>query len=142
MLYYYPTQIPVSIDKSKLNTLKNHTYTTTLLYSSEGMFQIRKGKLYSVHFEDDNDSKTVKLGDVNYIVDKSNIKWSSVDKLPYDFIRKDTNVTCYEKDSLKFYIEETENKISHMYFFVKDPNFYGINNDIIEFMRKILKASF
>lgn len=142
MLYYYPKEFPRTIDKNKLNTMKYHKYNSIMLYSNEGMFQVRKGKIYSIHFDDDTNSKTIRLENVDYVVDKTEIKWTPSEKLPYEFIRKDTDVTCYECGSVKFYIEESNNKIIHMYFFVKDEKIYGVHNDIQDIMHKVLKASF
>lgn len=142
MLYYYPKEFPRQVDKSKLDSMKFHKYNAVMLYSNEGMFQVRNGKIYSVHFQDDTNSKTIILDGLNYVVDKTEIKWTPSEKLPYDFIRKDTSVTCYECGSIKFYIEERNDKVIHMYFFIKDEKIYGVHNDIQDIMRKVLKASF
>ena len=142
MLYYYPSEIPNHVDKTKLNHISNKTYSTTMLYSNEGMFQIQKGKLYSVHFNDDITSKKIKIDNKEYITDETEIQWKPCNKLPYDFLRKDITVNCYEKGSIKMYLEEFNNCVIHMYFFVKDRNIHGIHEDIQELMRKVLKASF
>ena len=142
MLYYYPSEIPKHVDKTKLDGISNKTYRTTMLYSNEGMFQIQKGKLYSVHFNDDIDSKKITIDNKEYMSDKTEIIWKLCDKLPYEFLRRDINVFCYEKGSIKMYLEESDNSIIHMYFFVKDSNIHGIHDDIQELMRKVLKASF
>ena len=109
-----------------------------MLYSNEGMFQVKSGKLYQVHFKDDENSVQKKIGNHKFICDNSLITWTPSNKLPYKFIRKDLMLSCYVNGSLKMYIEETEGKVTHLYFYVKDTNIYNIEeeiSDMIELMK-------
>jgi hypothetical protein len=142
MVYYYPVSIPNSIDKKSFTTLKQNTYTSTMLYSNEGIFQIKKNKLYAIHFSDDEYPKNITIDDIKYSTDKTITHMTPCNKLPYDFIEKDILVTCYEVGSVKLYIEEEDDEISNLYFDVKDENIYGIQEDVSNLMRKVLKASF
>ena len=54
-MHYYPTILP-HVNKSKLERYKKYSSPTTMLYSNEGMFQVKSGKLYQVHFKDDENS--------------------------------------------------------------------------------------
>ena len=132
-MHYYPLILPY-INKSKLEKFKKYTARTTLLYSDEGMFQIKGGKLYQVHFVDDENSFRKKLGSCEFICDDSKIEWTPSNKLPYEFDRRDTINHCYEKGTLKLYIEECEGRIEHIYFYVKDTQIYGIEEDIMEML--------
>lgn len=127
--HYYPKQLPF-IKKENLNKYKIYSKPSTLLYSDEGLYQVKDAKLYQVHFNDDLDDEIIKIGNIEFVCDNSKIIWSSVNKLPYNFKRRDILVTCYELGSVKMYIEEENNICKHVYFFVKDKNIYGIENDI------------
>ena len=141
-MYYYPVSVPEKINKNKLQGIKVSNYKTSMLYSSEGIFQLKKGRIYRVHYTDDSSSKTIMIGKTKYVCDRSETKWTESHKIPYQFVRKEITATCYEVGSVKMYIEEDKEKVSHIYFYVSDINIYGIENDIQELMRKVLKASF
>ena len=138
MLYYYPTILPPKINKSKLQNLKytNFTsYTQTILYSDEGIFQIKSGKLYTVHFNDSSSSHKVVINNDEYISDTSDIILSPCQKLPFDFIKKKYDVTSYEKGSIKMIVQEYKNELKHLYFEIKNNNIYGIHDDIKELIK-------
>ena len=141
-MYYYPVSLPEKINKDKLQGIKVSNYKTCMLYSSEGIFQIKKGRIYRVHYTDDCSSKKITIGKTKYVCDRSETKWTESHKIPYKFVRKELAVTCYEVGSVKMYIEECKEKVSHIYFYVSESNIYGVENDIQELMRKVLKASF
>lgn len=141
MVYYYPLSFPNAIDKNSLGLFKQHTYLSTMLYSNEGIFKIKKNKLYTIHFIDDNCPINTTIDDITYYIDKSIIQYTLCNKLPYDFIKKDMVVTCYDGGSVKLYIEEKDNEIHQIYFDVKDENIYEIQEEISNLMRKVLKAS-
>lgn len=128
-MHYYPCILP-HINKSNLTKYKKYTASTTMLYSNEGLFQVKSGKLYQVHFKDDASSCKKKIGQTQFICDNSAISWTPSNKLPYDYLRKDITSHCYENGSLKLYIEEYEGKINHIYFFVKDTSIYKIEEEI------------
>jgi hypothetical protein len=135
-MHYYPCILPY-INTDKLKAKKNvkcHKSETTMLYSSEGMFQIRKGQLYQVHFQDDEHSEKRKINGVDYVCDNSNIVWSSCNKLPYDFERRDITELCFERGSVKFYVNECKGKIIHCFFSIKSQNILDIEQDIAELM--------
>ena len=133
-MHYYPVILP-NINKNKLTRFKKYSAETTMLYSDEGLFQVKTGKLYQVHFIDDNNSYKKKIGPVQFICDNSQIKWSPSNKLPYNFVRKDIMVNCYEKNSIKLYIEETNGKPTHIYFYIKDTSLHEIENEIEEILK-------
>jgi hypothetical protein len=132
-MHYYPLILPY-INKSKLVKFKKYSAKSTLLYSDEGLFQVKGGKLYQVHFIDDENSFKKKLGTHEFMCDDSKIEWSLCNKLPYEFERRDIINHCYEKGSLKLYLEEFEGNIVNLYFYVKDIQIYGIEDDIIEML--------
>ena len=128
-MHYYPTILP-HVNKSKLERYKKYSSPTTMLYSNEGMFQVKSGKLYQVHFKDDENSVQKNIGKCKVVCDNSYITWTPSNKLPYDFIRKDITVNCYVNGSLKMYIEECGGNVTHLYFYVKDTNIYNIEEEI------------
>ena len=132
-MYFYPTVLP-NLNRKKLKSLEKYSSQSTLLYSDEGLFQVKNGKLYQVHFIDDENAKRKNIGTNNFICDNSEIKWTSSNKLPFSFKRKDIMVYCYEKGSVKLYIEEDNEKPSNVYFYVKDESIYGIEDDIAQMM--------
>ena len=138
-MHYYPTILP-HVNKSKLERYKKYSSPTTMLYSNEGMFQVKSGKLYQVHFKDDENSVQKNIGKCKVICDNSYITWTPSNKLPYDFIRKDVTVNCYVNGSLKMYIEETDGKVSHLYFYVKDTNIYNIEEEIADMLELCAKS--
>lgn len=134
-MYYYPKILPI-INLSKLNEIKHRKSETTMLYSSEGLFQIRKGNLYQVHFLDSIQSEKRKINAVEYICDDSIISWSPSHKLPFEFNRSDIIEFCYEYGSVKFYVHQCEGKIIHAFFYIKDDNIYEIEEDIANLMAR------
>lgn len=140
-MYYYPVSLPGKINKDKLQAIKETRYKTQMLYSKEGIFQLKKGRLYRVHYTDDCASKKITIGNTKYLCDRSETKLTESYKIPYNFIRKEIAVTCYEVGSVKMYIEEHKDRLSQIYFYVSDSNIYGVENDIQDLMRKVLKES-
>jgi len=135
-MHYYPC-ILTHINTEKLRAKKNvkcHKSETTLLYSSEGMFQLRKGQLYQVHFQDDENSEKRRINGIDYICDKSNIIWTPCNKLPYDFERRDITEICFERGSVKFYINECGGKLVNCFFSIKSQDILDIEEDIAELM--------
>lgn len=132
-MHYYPQILP-HVNKSKLEKFKKYSSPTIMLYSNEGLFQVKSGKLYQVHFKDDHNSVEKKIGQNRFVCDNSEIIWTPSNKLPYDYERKDVLLNCYVKGSLKMYVEETKGKVSHVYFYVKDPSLYGIEEEINELL--------
>ena len=128
-MHYYPTILP-HVNKSKLEMYKNYSSSTTMLYSNEGLFQVKSGKLYQVHFKDDERYIKKNIGKYKFVCDNSSITWKPSNKLPYEFIRKDIIVNCYVNGSIKMYIEECDGNVSHVYFYVKDSNIYNIEEEI------------
>ena len=138
MLYYYPNILPLRINKNRLVNSKDtrvSSYTQTTLYSQEGIYHIKKGKLYTVHFNDSLNSVKNIINNDEYISDTSDIVLSPSQKLPYEFIKQDIMVTVYEKGSVKMVIEEAKDKLMHMYFEVKNNDIYGVHEDINELMK-------
>lgn len=144
MLYYYPKVLPLRINKNRLVNSKDtrvSSYTQTTLYSQEGIYHIKKGKLYTVHFNDSLNSVKNIINNDEYISDTSDIVLSLSQKLPYEFIKQDIMVTVYEKGSVKMVIEEAEeakeakDKLMNMYFEVKNNDIYGVHEDINELMK-------
>ena len=138
MLYYYPKVLPLRINKNRLVNSKDtrvSSYTQTTLYSQEGIYHIKKGKLYTVHFNDSLNSVKNIINNDEYISDTSDIVLSPSQKLPYEFIKQDIMVTVYEKGSVKMIIEETKDKFMHMYFEVENNDIYGVHEDINELMK-------
>jgi len=138
MLYYYPKILPLRINKNRLVNSKDtrvSSYTQTTLYSQEGIYHIKKGKLYTVHFNDSLNSVKNIINNDEYISDTSDIVLSPSQKLPYEFIKQDIMVTVYEKGSVKMVIEEAKDKLMHMYFEVKNNDIYGVHEDINELMK-------
>ncbi len=135
-MHYYPSILPhINIDKLRAKkNIKCHKSETTMLYSSEGMFQIRKGQLYQVHFHDDENSEKCRINGVDYICDKSKIIWSPSNKLPYDFERRDITELCFERGSVKFYVNLWNGKIIHCFFSIKSLDILDIEQDIAELM--------
>lgn len=133
---YYPTLLPyVNIEKLKSKNIKSKVSSTTMLYSPEGIFQIRNGQLYQVHFKDALENTKCKIKGVEYIRDDSEIIWTPSSKLPYNFERRDITETCFERGSVKFYVlKNNEQKMTHCYFQIKDPNILDIEKDIGEMM--------
>ena len=138
MLYYYPKILPLRINKNRLVNSKDtrvSSYTQTTLYSQEGIYHIKKGKLYTVHFNDSLNSVKNIINNDEYISDTSDIVHSQSQKLPYEFIKQDIMVTVYEKGSVKMIIEEAKDKLMNMYFEVKNNDIYGVHEDINELMK-------
>jgi hypothetical protein len=138
MLYYYPKVLPLRINKNRLVNSKDtrvSSYTQTTLYSQEGIYHIKKGKLYTVHFNDSLNSVKNIINNDEYISDTSDIVLSPSQKLPYEFIKQDIMVTVYEKGSVKMVIEEAKDKLMHIYFEVKNNDIYGVHEDINELMK-------
>ena len=133
-MYFYPEKIPL-IDISKIKHLKKYTNNTTMLYSSEGLFQIKSGKLLKVHFNDDKNTFKKCIGSTNFICDNSDIIWTPCNKIPYNFKKKEIVVNCYEKGNAKLYLELINDRINHIYFYIKDPSLYGTENDIIDILK-------
>ena len=134
-MYFYPTVLS-NINKKKLKPLEKYSSRSTMLYSDEGLFQIKNEKIFQVHFIDDVRAKCMKIGDNNFVCDDSEINWTQSNKLPYSFKRKDIMVYCYEKGSVKMYIEEVKDQTNHVYFYVKAQNIYGVEDDIAEMMER------
>lgn len=138
MLYYYPKILPLRINKNRLVNSKDtrvSSYTQTTLYSQEGIYNIKKGKLYTVHFNDSLNSVKNIINNDEYISDTSDIVLSPSQKLPYEFIKQEIMVTVYEKGSVKMVIEEAKDKLMHIYFEVKNNDIYGVHEDINELMK-------
>ena len=138
MMYYYPKILPLRINKNRLVNSKDtrvSSYTQTTLYSQEGIYHIKKGKLYTVHFNDSLNSVKNIINNDEYISDTSDIVLSPSQKLPYEFIKQDIMVTVYEKGSVKMVIEEAKDKLMHIYFEVKNNDIYGVHEDINELMK-------
>lgn len=135
-MHYYPTILP-HVNRSKIEKYKKYSSPTTMLYSNEGLFQVKSGKLYQVHFKDDENSSEKRINGVRFVCDNSEVKWTPSNKLPYHYVRKDITLSCYENGSLKLYIEEEKGKTTHMYFYVKNTNLYGIEEEISEMFKKI-----
>jgi len=143
MVFYYPITIPEFINKNKLNIENHSTYNVIMMYSVEGIFEVKKDKLSAIHFIDDEQSRIMVIDNIKYRTDNSKIKRKKCNKLPHKYIQKNIVVTCYQKGSVGLYIEMSpdDGKISQLYFVVRDDNIYGIHDDIQELMRKVLNAS-
>jgi hypothetical protein len=133
-MYIYPCNLP-KVNKKKLSHFKSHTYTSSMLYSTEGLFMIKKNKLCQLHFKDDTQAIKKRIMDTDFIYDDSEIQYSNSHKIPYEFIRRDIIVTCYDMGSIKCYMEETDGILSHLYFRISDKNIFGIEEDINEFIQ-------
>lgn len=147
MFYYPDIKLPGNINDSKLQSIDHKCYKITMLYSSEGIFQVKNAKLWSVFYLDDDNNNTITkttIDNIDYVTDKSDIKFKISNKIPYEFTRRDLNITEYSKGSVTLYIERTigDDKVTNLYFNIKNQNIYGIHDDIKELMRKVLKASF
>ena len=135
MLYYYPKSLPTKINKDRLENLKSiksSSYTEIYLYSNEGIYLIKKNKLYMTHFNDSNNSVKVIINEDEYISDTSDVVLTPCSKLPYSFIKKEMSITSYEKGSIKMILQECNNSLEHIYFEIKNNDIYGIHDDIKE----------
>lgn len=143
MVFYYPVTIPEFINKNKLNVENHNSYNVIMMYSEEGIFEVKKDKLSAIHFIDDEQSRSLVIDSIKYRVDNSILKRKRCNKIPHKYIQKNIVVTCYQVGSVKLYIEEgrDDGKISQLYFVVRDDSVYGIHDDIQELMRKVLNAS-
>ena len=130
-MYYYPTAL------SKLNTdklsqyIKPTTFNIIMLYSDEGVFKLKNETVYRQHFGMENTNyKHFKIADTEFICDNSEVLDVKTHKLPFDFEQYDISVFCFEKGSVKFFVQKNNDIVIHSYFHVKHHDTYGIEDDI------------
>ena len=135
-MHYYPFTLPhINLDNLRRKNIKHYKNNLTLLHSSEGHFQVRKGQIFQVHFNDDENSVKKNINGMDFICDSSTVVWTPSNKLPYEFIRKEITETCFELGSVKFYIHDENGKIVHCYFSIKDNQIHDIEEDISHLMK-------
>lgn len=136
-MYYYPVTIPkVNIMKLKHNPqVKHKTYKTTMLYSNEGIFQIRDNHLFRTYFDDDDTGGEMKkINGVELVWDKTKVHWIPTNKIPYNYEKREISISVFEKPAVKMYVEEYKGRFNHIYFYVKTPGVYGVDEEIAEFL--------
>lgn len=133
MYYYYPLSLPV-LDLDKIERYCDKKEKIIRLYSDEGIFQVKKSKIFRIHYiDDETNGKRMKVGKWDFVSDDSKIILNLSNKIPYNFEKRE--FTIYKKGLMT--IEIQKSKVANMYFTVDSPEIHGIEEDIINCMKNI-----
>lgn len=129
------------LNLSHVNSIQEHLVSekeSHLIYSNEGLFEIKGDKIYKKKIVDENTEKN-KIDNHEIILDKSRIKNTyTVSQIPYNHIFKKMLIKTYslrDKSRIKLIIEMNEDKIEDIYLSTQELLLtHSLKEDILTFL--------